>query len=288
MNEGIITKLIGGIYTIKTKPNQRVSMKPRGLFRHENIDPRVGDIVLFDDDVIREVKPRKSMLHRPAIANVDQAFLISSAKNPAFSFFLLDRFLLHCEHANIEPIIVINKIDLLNVDELEAFKASFKHYEAYYKVYYISAKEAQSLSPLKHEFKDKVSVFAGQTGSGKSSILNALDPSLKLKTQSISKALGRGKHTTRHSELIELFDGLVADTPGFSKLNFEGFEAQDVKTAYIDFEELSDACKFRGCLHLQEPKCAVKLAVENHQIPKLRYENYVRIQTEVSEMKRRY
>ncbi len=288
MKEARIVKLIGGIYTLKTEDNEKIALKPRGLFRHENIDPRVGDVVLFDDDFIQEVKPRQSILKRPSIANVDQAFLISGAKEPEFSFFLLDRFLVHTEHAGIDAIIVINKIDLLSPAALETLKEQFRHYEKYYTIYFVSAKQEATLHDLRAEFKDKVSVFAGQTGSGKSSILNAIDPSLKLKTQMISKALGRGRHTTRHSELIDLFGGLVADTPGFSKLDFESLDATDIKDCYIDFISYAEACKFRGCLHLKEPGCAVKKAVEDHEIPRLRYENYIRIQTEVSQMKKRY
>lgn len=288
MKKARIVKLIGGIYTLKTLDNQKISIKPRGVFRHQNINPRVGDIVLFDKDFIQEVKPRKSILQRPSIANVDQAFLISGAKEPEFSFFLLDRFLVHTEHANIDAIIVVNKMDLLNTDDLASFKAKFSHYEKYYKIHFVSAKQEKTLKELRCEFKDKVSVFAGQTGSGKSSILNTLDPNLKLKTQIISKALGRGRHTTRHSELIDIFGGLVADTPGFSKLDFEGFDATDIKACYVDFNRYADNCKFRGCLHLKEPNCAVKQAVDNNEIPLLRYENYVRIQTEVSQLKKRY
>ncbi len=288
MEQGRIIKLIGGLYTVLDDNGKTHVLKPRGLFRHEKQNPRVGDLVAFDTDLIQEVITRKNLLLRPSIANVDQAFIINGCVNPAFSFFLLDRFLVHTEKAGIDAVIVVNKIDLLSEDKLRRLRDDLLYYERYYDVIYVSAKDPKSLEPLRHRFSDKVNVFAGQTGSGKSSILNALNPDLSLKTQPISKALGRGKHTTRHSELIPFENGFVADTPGFSKLDFEGIVPEDLPEYYKDFFERSALCKFRGCQHINEPGCAVKKAVKDNEVPRNRYENYLRIHEEISQTKIRY
>ncbi len=288
MKQGRIIKLIGGQYSVIDDRQTVTVVKPRGVFRHEKKHPKVGDLVHYDADLITKIEPRENELHRPAVANVDQAFIINGVKNPAFSFFLLDRFLIHAEKEGIEAVIVVNKIDLLTDAELKQLKEDLLYYERYYDVYYVSAKENISLDKLKGVFKDKITVLAGQTGSGKSSLLNALDDSLSLKTQPISKALGRGKHTTKHSELLPVAGGLIADTPGFSKLDFEGIDVYDLPEYYVDFFDRSHLCKFRGCQHLDEPGCAVKKAVNNFEIPKNRYENYVRIYEEIKEIKPKY
>ncbi len=288
MKQGRIIKLIGGQYSVIDEQQQTTVVKPRGVFRHEKKHPKVGDMVQFDDDLITKLEPRKNELHRPAVANVDQAFIINGVKNPAFSFFLLDRFLIHAEKEDIKAVIVVNKIDLLTKEERRQLQDDLLYYERHYDVYYVSAKQKETLEQLSDVFKDKITVLAGQTGSGKSSLLNALDPSLSLKTQPTSKALGRGKHTTKHSELLPISGGLVADTPGFSKLDFEGIDAVDLPNYYIDFYERSNLCKFRGCQHLNEPGCAVKKAVENYEIPKNRYDNYVRIYEEIKQIKPKY
>ncbi len=288
MRKGRIIKLIGGQYTILDAHGERIVLKPRGVFRHRNQSPKVGDIVRFDEDFIRAIEPRYSELARPPIANVDQALLINSAKAPDFSFFLLDRFLVLAAQANVDAVIVVNKIDLLQDSALSDLRSNLAYYEQFYPVYFVSAKQQATLDELREVFKGKVNVFAGQTGSGKSSILNTLEPSLELKTGAISKALGRGRHTTRHTELIELAGGLVADTPGFSKLDFYEMEEEDLGEYYPDFFERSDQCRFRGCAHINEPGCAVKQAVETGDIPKRRYDNYVRIYEELSEQKTKY
>ncbi len=288
MKQGRVTKLIGGQYTVKDAQNRAVVLKPRGKFRHLDLSPKVGDIVFFDEERILDMKPRKNELERPPIANIDQAILIHSAKEPAFSFTLLDRFLVMVEHKDIAPLIVVTKVDLMDANDMHELRRSMVHYERHYSVLYVTVHNRASVEALKPAIKDKVSVFAGQTGSGKSSLLNALDIRLKLKTDAISKALGRGKHTTRHTELLDLHGGLVADTPGFSKLSFGDVDESDIAQCYPDFIEVADACKFRACRHIDEPGCAVKAAVDAGDIPPQRYARYHAIYEEIKTTEKTY
>ncbi len=288
MQRGLITKLIGGLYTVLDENNQSHELKARGKFRHINESPKVGDICQFDSEFIKVIEERKNNLVRPPVANVDQAILINSAKEPNFSFNLLDRFLMLIENEDITPVIVITKIDLLTNEELDVLKKKMEYYEDFYDVTYLSSKTKENVHELNDLFKDKISVFAGQTGAGKSSLLNAINPELSLETNEISKALGRGKHTTRHSELLPIYDGLVADTPGFSKLDFYDIALENVPINFVDFFELSNQCKFRGCTHLNEPKCKVKSEVEQGNILRSRYENYKNIYDEIKNQKPKY
>ncbi len=283
MKKGRITKLIGGLYTVLDEQNISHEIKARGKFRHKNQSPKVGDLVKFNDEFIMELEERKNNLIRPPVANIDQAILINSCKEPDFSFNLLDRFILLIEHENITPVIVITKIDLMSEEELQTLKSDMEYYKSFYDVLYVSSVTKEGTEEFKKLFKDKISVFAGQTGAGKSSLLNALNPDFNLETNIISKALGRGKHTTRHSELLHLFDGLVADTPGFSKLDFYNIKAENVPDCFIDFFEISKDCKFRGCKHLNEPKCEVKNQVDSGKILATRYRNYKLIIQEIQE-----
>ena len=243
---------------------------------------------MFNEDFIKEVKPRVNNLLRPAVSNVDQALLINSAKEPHFSFNLLDRFLVLIENEDITPVIIVTKIDLLNEEELKILKGKLKYYESFYRVVFLSSKTKENLGEIDNLFKDKISVFAGQTGAGKSSLLNAMNPEFNIKTNAISKALGRGKHTTRHSELLSVYGGLIADTPGFSKLDFETVELSNLLVDFVDFFALSDQCKYRGCTHLNEPKCKVKEEVEKGNILHSRYVNYKIIYEEIKNMKIKY
>jgi ribosome biogenesis GTPase len=288
LKEGLIVKLIGGLYTVRDENNRFYEVKARGRFRHINESPKVGDKVTFNEQLILDVHERKNNLVRPPLANVDQAILINSAKEPNFSFNLLDRFLMLIENEDIEPVIVVTKIDLLSEEELLQLKTKLQYYEQFYQVEFLSSKTKENVDKLTELFRNKVSVFAGQTGAGKSSLLNALNPKFNLETNEISKALGRGKHTTRHSELLEVFGGLVADTPGFSKLDFYNIELDNVPINFVDFFKLSDQCKFRACTHINEPKCKVKEEVDNGTILQSRYENYKLIYDEIKNQKPKY
>lgn len=282
MTTGRIIKLTGGIYTVFDGTDE-VPCKPRGVFRHQAIDPRVGDWVSFDkkQQQITEVHPRHSMLKRPPVANVDQALILMSATPREFSLILLDRFLVQIAHAQIKGVIILTKIDLLNDEAMAELKATMAFYEKHFEVYYMSKHDPATTAPLKPLLKDNLTVFAGQTGAGKSSLINTLSPDLNLKTGEISKALGRGKHTTRHVELWHRFDGFIVDTPGFSKLSFEAIQKEELRDCFIEFQDLQSACKFRTCQHLNEPGCAVKAAVESGDIPTTRYQSYQKIYDEL-------
>lgn len=258
------------------------------------LSPKVGDVVYYDDRedqiLITEVLDRKNDLVRPDVANVDQVLLVFSIVKPDFSFHLLDKFLVIMNQQNLTPVIVVSKIDLAEPAVLDQLKTDLKYYEQQgYELHYINSKARIGFDVLTTIFTDKITVLAGQTGVGKSTLLNALMPELSLKTQEISKALGRGKHTTRHTELYEFNQGYIVDTPGFSKIDFQIFHADELKQLYPDFERVAAACKFGArCLHLNEPNCAVKEAVETGEIPQSRYDNYVSFIETIKNQKERY
>jgi ribosome biogenesis GTPase len=283
--QGRITKLIGGLYTVVDQDNKSYKLKPLGVLRHKRIQPKVGDYVIFNEDSIINVLERKNDLYRPMIANVDQVLLVNSTKKPDFSFLLLDKFLTLIEANDIKPIIIISKIDLLEKAEIEALKAKINYYEKFYKVIYFSAKTNFGMDEILKITSGKINVLAGQTGAGKSSLLNCIDPDLELDTNEISEALGRGKHTTRHVELIRFGDGYIADTPGFSKLEFVDYQADQIKFYFPDFFELSSKCKFYECTHIHEPGCAIKKAYDSGEILPERYEDYKFIYNEIKAQK---
>lgn len=276
MQKGQIIKALAGFYYVKSQ-GQVYQCRARGKFRKDSLKPLVGDYCEFSienqtEGYILSLLPRKNSLIRPPICNVDQALLVFSAKEPDMNLLLLDRFLILIEHLQIQPIICISKMDL--VDSSLIYHQMKPYKDAGYQVLYVSSKQEQGIEAVKNIFKDKVTVVTGQSGVGKSSLLNALDIHLQIDTNEISKALGRGKHTTRHVELIEMYGGYVADTPGFSSLELN-IEPVDLAISYHDFHEFSKQCKFRGCLHESEPHCAVKNAVEQGKISSQRYEHYL-------------
>jgi ribosome biogenesis GTPase len=288
LKQGRIIKLIGGLYTVLDDHNQRYTLKPLGIFRHKNIQPKVGDMVEFNEDSITKIHERKNDLYRPFIANVDQALLVNSAKEPDFSFLLLDKFLTLIEANDIHPVIIVTKIDLLESEELTKLKNKLSYYETFYPVIYFSSKTEENLEKIKQITKNKVNVLAGQTGAGKSTLLNVINPDLSIKTNEISKALGRGKHTTRHVELIAFGQGFIADTPGFSSLEFKDLSAENIKHYFVDFFELSHQCKFNACTHIHEPGCEVKKQLELGHILPERYQDYQTIYEEVKAIKPMY
>ncbi len=315
MKKARVLKLIGGLYTIiDLETNEIHVSKPSGKLRYVRVDedspfnvsisqrtkkepkniqisPKVGDIVYYDETdhnkPIQEVLERKNELSRPDIANLDQILLVFSVVEPNFNFTLLDRFLVLVERANIIPKIIISKIDLVSEKKLDKFKENMKYYENIgYEVFYINGLNKESLESLKDIFKDKVTALAGQTGVGKSTMLNALKPELELRTQEISKALGRGRHTTRHTELFFYNEGLIADTPGFSRLEFDTMRETELKEYFIEFNEYKDGCRFRNsCNHINEPGCNVK---DNDEILNSRIVNYQTFYNEIKDKKEIY
>lgn len=293
MKSGRIIKALSGFYYVKAE-DDIYACRGRGVFRKREINPLVGDYVKFDvtdplEGYITEIKQRENEFTRPPIANVDQAIIVSSAKMPDFSSLLLDRFLLTFEVKRIKPIIFITKMDLILGNEhreLEKYKSDYE--QIGYTVELITSKEGSDLSSVQHYFKDNISVIVGQSGVGKSSILNALNPDLLIKTDEISMSLGRGKHTTRHVELVAVNDGLVADTPGFSAIDFNEIELEELSVCFPEMRKRLNQCKFRGCMHDKEPNCAVKTAVEQGEILGYRYDHYLSFLNEIKSRKPRY
>lgn len=317
LKKAFITKLIGGLYTFKdveTKQNlegyargklRMMRLEKDSSFLKQNtkktkkdiqttaLSPKVGDYIDYDTidgkHVIINIYPRKNEMQRPDVANIDQVLLVFSCVKPAFSFTLLDKFLSIIEQNGLKPILVVSKIDLITKDELESLQTRLKYYQQYYASYYVNSKERIGIDVLTHIFKDKLTVLAGQTGVGKSTLMNALLPELKLKTQEISKALGRGKHTTRHSQVYEFNEGYLADTPGFSKIDFDYFDETMLRIYFVDFLEHSAACKFSNkCLHMKEPGCQIKKMVDEGVIPISRYESYQSFFEEIKNKKAKY
>ncbi len=288
MNVALIIKHISNRYTLLTHDHQRLVALPEGKLKRGK-SPIVGDKVEYsikDDQVmITKVLKRHNQLKRPVIANVDQALIVMSARKPDFSTQLIDRFVWLIRNEDIAPVLVITKLDLVEDDD--PLYASLSAYEkSGLKVVYMS--KTHSLEPLKEIVKDKISVLAGQSGVGKSSLLNRMNPDFVLKTQEISKALGRGKHTTRHVELYDVFEGWLADTPGFSALEFSSIELENLERCVIEFDAYRDDCFYRNCQHIHEPKCAVKQAVENGDILQERYEHYKEVYRLIQSIKEKY
>ena len=270
--QGRIIKNISNDYTVQTKTGDVFVCKCRGKFRNMKIIPLVGDEVLFDEEnnYILEILPRKNELKRPPVSNISQVMILTSVKHPNFSSYLLDKLITIIEYNCIEPIICFTKLDLLNEEEMHEIETIMDYYKKIgYQVY-----RNTDLEQIKRIFQDKITVFTGQSGAGKSTLLNHLDAQLQLKTSEISYALGRGKHTTRHVELIPLFGGLVADTPGFSALDFE-MDKASIRDQFKEFEMYKEYCKYKDCMHDKEDHCMVKDKVEDGTILKSRYENYI-------------
>lgn len=269
--EGIIIKNQSNDYTVRTKKGIYVC-KPRGKFRQVGITPLVGDTVVIDDvnKYLLEIKPRKNSLIRPSIANVDVAVIATSVKEPNFDSNLLDKLLTIIEYNNITPIICLTKMDLLNSDEGLNIKKIMDYYQ---KIGY-HVIENTNKDELKRLINGKTVVLAGQSGAGKSSLLNRLDKNLDLQTNEISKALGRGKHTTRCVTLYEIDGCLIADTPGFSSVDFREMSRLDIRDNMKEMFDNLENCKYRDCMHIKEDDCEIKRLVENGEILLSRYENY--------------
>lgn len=272
---GIVVKVISGEYFVNVN-DEIYCCKPLGVFRHKKISPRVGDIVIIENNTIIRIEPRKNELVRPVVANVDKVFIVTSLIEPDLNLNLLDRIICQAEFVNIEIIIVFSKADLINISDYQEVMDYYKSLG--YKVF---------LSPndylyIKEEIEDSICVVAGQSGVGKSTLINLFDD-FNIKTDAISKALGRGKHTTRCSELLKVGTGYIADTPGFGTLDL----MMDVVPLSQTFREFfACQCKYNPCTHLNEPSCSVKEKVNNNEIRKSRYENYKAFVNEINKKKK--
>ena len=266
--DGIIVRIISNLFTVKCD-NVFVDCKARGKFRNMGLTPLVGDRVKvdFDNKYIIDICSRKNELLRPRVANVDVCLIVTSLKHPDFSSLLLDKMLTNIILSDIEPIIVFSKYDLLTEEERKEFDNIINYYKS---VGYKTILNTE-YSSLFEYLKGKTVTLTGQTGAGKSTFINKLDPTLNLKTDDISEALGRGKHTTRHVELFEINDIYFIDTPGFSALDIH-VPKENIKFAFKEFK--NDECKFRDCKHINEIGCKVLEDVENKVILESRYENY--------------
>ena len=271
--KGQIIKIISNLYFVNCN-SEIYKCHSRGNFRNKNILPVVGDFCIIDkdDNYILEILPRKNFLIRPLVANIDQGLIVTSLKTPDFSENLLDKLLLVMEINKIKPIICITKEDLVNEKEKNKYRNILNYYKKIgYDVYYNT-----QLDKLKRIFKNKTTVFTGQTGAGKSSLFNKLDSRLNMDVGEVSIALGRGKHTTRCVELIEIFDGKLVDTPGFSSIDLSIFLNEQIRDNFIEFKNY--ICKYSNCTHTNESieECSIKKAVESGKILKSRYENYLK------------
>ena len=271
MKEGLLIKINSTMYTVKSN-DVTFNCVLRGKFRNNKITPVVGDRVLFSEEelVINEVLERKNSLLRPPVANVDICLIVTSLKEPNINMTLLDKLISIVTINNIEPVIVLTKLDLLNKKEIKEIKNTIK----YYNKVGIKILTNKEIRKLKKILKNKIVTVCGQTGAGKSTLINKFDKNLNLKTDKISEALGRGKHTTRIVELFDLKTFYIMDTPGFSSIDFANINIDDIKNSFIEFKHIE--CKFKDCRHINEKNCKVKEAVSNKRILKSRYNNYLK------------
>ncbi len=290
--QGKIIKGIAGFYYVHTENNSVYECKAKGVFRKDKQKPLVGDNVILDilDEEkklgnIASILPRQNDLIRPAVANVDQALIIFAVTKPEPNFNLLDRFLILMEQKNLPCIICFNKQDLFS--EEEKWELSKIYEKAGHTVLFVSALREEGMEQLKELLFHKTTTVAGPSGVGKSSIINCLQPDVQMETGAISEKIERGKHTTRHSEIIPVDDHTyLVDTPGFSSLLLFDLEKEDLASFYYEFAEFEPECKFIGCSHIQEPVCGVKDALEEGKISPIRYKNYCLLYEELGNKKK--
>lgn len=291
--QGKIVKGIAGFYYVHVAGHGVYECKAKGVFRKNNEKPLVGDMciieVLDEENKIGNISSicdRKNSLIRPNVANVDQALVIFASIKPAPNYNLLDRFLILMQQHDIPCVLVFNKRDLADDKLLAEIEEVYE--KVGYPIIFASAKEGEGVDEIKALLKGKTTTVAGPSGVGKSSLINLFQDEVEMETGVLSEKIDRGKHTTRHSELIALENGsYILDTPGFSSLGLFDIEKEDLKDYYSEFEKYSEGCKFDNCVHMNEPVCGVKAAVEDGNISKVRYENYRMLYTEL-EQKRQY
>lgn len=289
---GKIIKGIAGFYYVHDGLGCVYACRAKGIFRNKKIKPLVGDDVDFSvlsqeeaEGNINEILPRKNMLIRPAVSNVDQALVVFSVCHPAPNCNLLDRFLVAMEQQKVPVVICFNKVDLCTEAEAERLRCVYEN--PGYPVILTSARDRRGLEEVRSVMRGKTTVLAGPSGVGKSSLTNQIHPAAAMETGQISRKIERGKHTTRHSELFWVEEGtFMMDTPGFSSMFVEGMQAKDLKDYFPEFASWEHECRFLGCAHMEEPVCGVKKAVENNQISTERYENYRLIYEELKQKKK--
>ncbi|MFD0713654.1 ribosome small subunit-dependent GTPase A [Paenibacillus sp. GCM10027626] len=300
---GRIVKALSGYYYVLPEEmdwhSVPIQCRARGIFKKRGESPLVGDLVTYEhtsngEGAVNSILPRTSELVRPPVANIDLAVLVFSVTEPALNLQLLDKFLAHIEHAGLQAILCLSKQDLAeHGPDMEEAQQAMEQVKAIYEpigyeVFSTSSRLGSGTDALYNRLQGHLAVLAGQSGVGKSSLLNALVPGLALETNEISSKLGRGKHTTRHVELIPVGDGYVADTPGFSQLDFTALGCDDLTGCFREMRERAEQCKFRGCTHLHEPGCAVLEALGKGEIAASRYEHYKQFTMELKDKKRRY
>ena len=283
MAEGIIVKSIGGLYFTESSDNV-YECKARGVFRNKGIAPCVGDRAVFEDGVITEILPRKNHLIRPPLSNLDQLIFVVSVAEPSPNMLLLDKFIAVAEYQNIEPVIVITKTDIEDCSRIVSIYE--KTGISIYTIDYNSDNPAEKIRVL---LKDKISAFTGNSGVGKSTLLNEVCGDFNIPTGEISKKLGRGKHTTRHAELYKLpWGGYIADTPGFSTFETNKYNIirkEDLADCFREFRQYEGDCRFRVCSHSTEKGCWIFEAVEYGEIPQSRHESYCSMYDEAKQIR---
>ena len=290
MPDGIIIKGISGFYYVKCD-DKIIECKARGIFRNINKSPMVGDKVEVeycnektDEGIITKIHDRKNELVRPTVANTDQVIIVVAVISPEPNLLLIDKLLIACEQNNLDVCLCLNKIDLITNDDYKIIVNSYEM--AGYKVIKTSCRTNEGINDLKDVLRDKISVFAGASGVGKSSLLNCINSNFKLKTGDISKKIKRGKHVTRHVELLELDNKTyVADTPGFTAIDLSNVKVEQLKTLYKEFKNYENMCAFSDCSHISEPDCAIIEAVNNKKISINRHNNYKSIYNRLNSVK---
>ena len=287
---GKIVKGVGGLYTVVCSDNKTYFCKVKGIFRKKGITPLIGDNVEFealsdDEGNILTIQDRKNTLIRPACANIDQVLIVFAAVSPEPNLNLLDRFLIMMQKQSVSSVLCFNKTDIADNDRL---KLLAENYEASgVRILFISVKNGEGIDDIRSVLKGRTTILAGPSGVGKSSLMNMIAPHSNMEVGELSERIGRGKQTTRHTELIEIDrDTFLCDSPGFSSIYLEGIDHKDLRFYVPEFEEYSAGCRFLSCTHMNEPDCAVKSAVAAGAISKTRYENYVSLYNELKKNNR--
>jgi len=285
--QGIILKGVGSFYEVLTDRKESITCKARGVFRKQHLTPTVGDYVLIERQergyaLIDSILPRKNILVRPPVANIDQIFIVIAASAPEPDWLLLDRLILEANKMKIKPIPVLNKIDNASDNLKNIFRSDY----AYFDTLCVSAHSGEGLEALRAKLQGKVSCFSGQSAVGKSSILNALFPELHLEVGDLSQKIDRGKHTTRHAELVPYGTGAVLDTPGFSLLESDWIEQYELDACYPEFMSAPYRCRYPDCMHDSEPDCGVKELLSTGELTQNRYERYIILARENQERRK--